>query len=543
MVGTHASHDSIHPNPPDASFDSVALEILWARLIATADEAATALVRTSFSPILRESNDFACVILDAEGNEISENTGGIPSFNVTAARTLAHFLTIRPSEEWRPGDVGITNEPWLASGHLSDFTIVSPVFRHGRLIAWTGSVAHQADIGGALWSADTHEVYEEGLCLPPILLATEGELNDVVFEIIKSNVRLPEQVVGDVMAQMAAGRVAAERVKELLVDSGLEDLTSLSAEIRARSERKMREAISAVPDGVYRASLDLDGAGDEIIRLSVAVTVRGDTLEVDYQGTTAEVRMGLNTVANYTEAYTLYPIKCLLDPNTPRNAGSYLPITVHAPPGTILNPKRPAPVNGRQLVGHCLASVIYRALAPAVPERVIAESGAAPTLRAVISGPSNAEGSFTSVLFANGGMGARPTMDGLSTTCFPSNVVCGAMETIEATAPLRVWKKELIPNSGGAGRFRGGDGQEVEIEILAPGPCTLSLFVEHRENAAQGVFGGKPGSLASVSINGQTEGFSSKGRTTVYPGDRISIWYPGGGGYGHEMEGCGGTQS
>jgi N-methylhydantoinase B len=518
--------------PAGLASDPVALEILWARLIAIADEAATTLVRTSFSPIVRESNDFSCVLFDAEGNAVAENTIGIPSFNMTMGRTLAHLLRTRPLERWEPGDVAMTNDPWLASGHLPDMTVLAPIFRDGRLLGWAGSIAHQADVGGSLWSADTREVYEEGVRVPPKLLFRAGRRNEDLVDLLRANVRMPDQVIGDLMAQVAAGEVASRRLLELVGEAGLTDLGDLSSEVCARAERAMRRSVAEVPDGVYRGALDLDGTGEEPVHLEAAVTVSGDRLLVDYAGTSPQVARALNVVMNYTEAYTCYPLKCALDPTTPRNEGSYRCIEVSAPDGSILNPRSPAPVNARQLVGHCLAAVLYQALAPVLPDRVVAESGSAPGLRVVISGPRDERSRFTSILFLNGGMGARRGLDGLATTSFPSNVVCGAMEIIEATAPVRVWRKELAVDSGGPGTFRGGLGQEVEIELLAPGDCTLSLFVEHAEHPPLGLFGGGPGAPARVVWNGRAGGFPLKGRSRIRPGDRLQVRYPGGGGYG-----------
>jgi N-methylhydantoinase B len=512
--------------------DPIALEVAWSRLIAIADEAATTLARTSFSPVVRESNDFSCVVFDRHGNAIAENTIGIPSFNMTMSRTLQHMLAWRPSERWRPGDVACTNDPWLTSGHLPDMTVIAPVFRGEELLGWAGSIAHQADIGGTLWSADTRSVFEEGIRIPPMLLLERGRPVDLLLEILRANLRMPEEVIGDLMAQVSAGVTAGARLVELVDELELDDLDALSAEICARSEASMRRAIAQIPDGAYRAEHEMDGLPGEPITLRATVTVRGDELTVDYAGTTPEVSRALNVVMNYTEAYTCYPLKCALDPGTPRTEGSYRSITVTAPAGSILNPRHPAPVNARQLVGHCLAATLYKALTPVLADRVVAESGSAPTLRAVISGARDDDRRFTSILFVNGGMGARPSSDGLSGTCFPSNVICGAMEIIEATAPLRVWRKELAEDSGGAGRFRGGLGQHVELELLAPEDCTLSLFVEHVDHPPEGFEGGRAGAASAVAVNGSSDGLALKGQNRFRAGDRLSITYPGGGGYG-----------
>jgi len=519
-----------------STIDPVSLEILWSRLIAVADEAATTLVRTSFSPTVRESNDYACVLFDAAGNAIAENTIGIPSFNMTLSRTLAHFLQLRPREQWRPGDVGITNDPWIATGHLPDVTIVAPIFIGDRLVAWSGSVAHMVDIGGVPWSADGRQVFEEGLRILPMMLLREGKPNEDLLQLVRSNNRLPDQVVGDLMAMVAAGRMGEERLIELMSELGIEDLSEISGEIRGRAERSMLAAIAAVPDGTYRSVLDMDGAPDEPIHLEVAVTVAGDRMSVDYKGTSPQVNSGLNTVMNYTEAYTCYPLKCLLDPSTPRNDGSYKPIRVMAPEGSILNPRFPAAVNARQLVGHVLSGMLGDALSTAIPQRIIGESGSAPTLRCMITGLAENGKSFSSILFLNGGMGARPTADGLATTCFPSTVMAGAMEAVEAVSPLRIWRKELTVDSGGPGRFRGGLGQEVEIEVLGATNAIVSLFVERTKVPARGVPGGHQAAGSRVSINGRTEGFPLKGRSRIETGDRIHVRYSGGGGYGNPRE-------
>ncbi len=512
--------------------DPVALQVVWTRLIAIADEAAATLRRTSFSPIVRESNDFACVIFDAAGNAMAENTIGIPSFNMTLSRTLAHFLKQRPAGEWQEGDVGICNDPWLTSGHLPDTTILAPVFNGGRLVGWTGSIAHMADMGGTLWSADTREVFEEGLRLPPLLLYVAGVLNRDVEAIIRANTRLPDPVMGDIAAQVAAGETAARALRDLLAREGIDDLGPICAEICDRTERAMRQAIAAIPDGTYRGAVDLDGTGEEPVHLEVTVDKRGEELFVDYAGTSPEVGRALNVVMNYTEAYSCYPLKCALDPTTPRNEGSYRMIHVTAPEGSILNPRFPAPVHARQLVGHCLAAALYQALSPVLGERTVAELGSAPTLRVIVSGYREGRQRYTAILFINGGMGARATQDGLSATCFPSNVVCGSMEIVEALSPLRIWRKELACDSGGAGRSRGGLGQDVEVELTGSLPGTLSLLVERVHHPALGVQGGMPGAPSRVVWNDRDSGFPLKGKSLIAAGDRLRVRYPGGGGYG-----------
>lgn len=513
------------------SFDPVTLEIFWSRLISIADEAAAGLLRTAFSTIVRESNDYATVLMDRHGNSVSENTGGIASFSCILPRTTKTFLERFPADTWRPGDCVITNDPWLATGHLPDFTFVSPIFHRGALVGFAGSIAHSPDVGGALWSADCRELFEEGIRIPPIRFLREGRRNEELIEIILSNVRVPRQVLGDFEAQVTANEVCVRRVEEFLDDVGLADLQGLAAAVHTRADAAMRRAITAVPDGTYRATLEADGFDEQITKIVCAVSVAGDRMHIDYAGTSPQIDRGINCVFNYTHAYSVYPIKCALDPFSPRNEGSYQAITVAAPEGSILNPRFPAPVGARQLTGHLLAGAIYQALAGVIPDRIIAESGAAPSMRALFSGLDRNGDRFSQVLFATGGMGASPHRDGLPTTSFPTNVGAGSIEAFESVSPLVVWRKQLRPDSGGAGKFRGGLGQEAEIEVRSPFPLRLSLLSDRRDHPALGVVGGEPGAAALIEF-GDGSRPHPKSCTTIAPGTRLRMIYAGGGGYG-----------
>jgi N-methylhydantoinase B len=512
--------------------DPVALQVIWRRLIAIADEAATTLRRTSFSPIVRESNDFACVLFDAAGRAIAENTIGIPSFNMTLGRTLDHCLSKRPAADWKPGDVAMCNDPWLTSGHLPDITIVAPIFAGRRLLGWAGSIAHMADIGGALWSADTREVFEEGIRFPFSLLMREGVYNDDIVRLLRANVRIPDLVMGDIAAQISAGDAAGRALTALADHEHISDFTEISGAIRARSENVMRRAIAQIPDGSYKSAIDMDGTDEGPIHIEVEVKKTGSDLFIDYAGTSDQAGRAINTVLNYTEAYTCYPLKCLFDPLTPRNDGSYKMIHVSAPEGSVLNPRFPAPVHARQLVGHCLPAVLYRALAPVVGERITADSGSAPTLRLLVNGFRDDHTPYTTIFFINGGMGARASRDGLSATCFPSNVVCGSMEIIEALAPLRIWQKELAADSGGAGAFRGGLGQDVEIELVGRERANISLLADRARHPAEGVLKGLAGAPSRIELNGEADTIPTKGKSRIKQGDRLRIRFHGVGGYG-----------
>lgn len=519
----------------EPGFDPVTLEIWWSRLVTIADESAAALVRTAFSTIVRESNDFATVLMDANGDSLAENTGGIASFSCILPRTTRHFLERFPRQTWQPGDCVITNDPWLATGHLPDITVVMPVFHRGRLVGFAGSVSHMADIGGAVWSADCSELFEEGLLIPPVQLFRAGERNDFVMELLLSNVRLPQQVRGDLEALIGACQVAGRRAVEFLEDAGMADFAGLAQAIHDRADTAMRQAVARVPDGTYRASVDADGYDADVTHIECAVTVKGTELTVDYAGTSPQIARGINSPMNYTHAYTLHSVKCALDPLTHRNEGSYRSLAVLAPEGSILNPLYPAPVGARQQTGLLVSGAVFRALAAVIPEQVIADSGSAPSLRAVFSGTDRARHRFSQVLFATGGMGATPRSDGLPTTCFPANAGAGSIEAFEAVSPLVVWRKELRTDSGGVGRFRGGLGQECVVENLSGAPLRLSLMADRKHHPAPGIMGGGPGAPSDVRLGDGTEPHL-KARTTLPPDARISLSFPGGGGYGPAAE-------
>ncbi|MBI4505032.1 MAG: hydantoinase B/oxoprolinase family protein [Chloroflexi bacterium] len=516
---------------PATVYDAATLEILWNGLTASADEAAATLVRTSFSTIVRESNDFACVLLDAEGDTLAESHLSIPSFVGCLPHTVKHLLRRFPPDIWQPGDVVVTNDPWLATGHRPDITMAMPIFHRGELVGFAGSIAHSPDIGGALWSADCREVFEEGLGIPPLWLYRAGALNRDLIELYRANSRVPDQAIGDLHAQVAAGEVLTRRLIEMLEDRDIRDLRALSVALQARAEAAMRAAIRALPDGTYRSAVQLDGY-DEPLRIACAVTVHDDELCIDYAGTSPQVDRGLNCVLVFTRAYSIYPVKCVLDPETPKNEGAYRPIQVVAPEGCLVNPRFPAPVNARHLVGQVLSSAILEALFQALPERVIADSGSAPAFRTVFSGVGRHGERFQFTLFANGGMGARPTADGLPCTPFPTNSACASIEVMESLTPLTVWAKQVRPDSGGPGTWRGGYGQEIIVQVSGDQPVTLSVLSDRGRHPARGLRGGRPGACVDVQLVSRQANLPRKGRAVLQPGDVVALRYAGGGGYG-----------
>lgn len=510
--------------------DAITLEIWWSRLVAAVDEGAMALLRTAFSTIVRESNDFAIVLMNLRGESIAECSGGIPAFAGIIPRTARAILSKFPLESWCEGDCVLTNNPWIATGHLPDITVVSPVFYQGRIVGFAGCAAHSPDVGGNL-SATCRDLFEEGVCIPPMHLYRAGERNAPFLELFLNNVRLPEQVLGDLEAQCTANKVCCERAADFLRDSGEPDFERISAAVLEKADVAMRKAIAAIPDGRYASVVEADGIPGYPTVICCTVSVEGDAMTVDYTGSSAQVDKGTNCTLNYTQAYSVYPIKCALDPLTRRNEGSYRAIKVRAPERTIVNAQFPAAVAARHLTGHLLSCAIYQALSKVIPGHVIADSGGAPAFRVGFAGATEAGERFGQILFASGGMGACAKQDGLSTTAFPTNSGAGSIEALEAVSPLLVAKKEYRQDSGGPGQYRGGLGQECVVQNVSRRPVVMGMLGDRESHPALGLHGGMPGAVAGVVLpDGSSP--SLKSQTILQPGDRVVIRFAGGGGFG-----------
>jgi N-methylhydantoinase B len=511
--------------------DPVTLEILWSRLVTVTNEQAAALQRTSFTPIVRESGDLSASVFDVRGRMLAQAVTGTPGHINSLATAMHHFLAAFPPETLEPQDVLITNDPWKTSGQLNDISVVTPVFRERRLIGFFGNTCHAMDIGGRGLSADAGEVFEEGLYIPITKLYEAGRPNEELFRILESNVRAPYEVLGDVHAQVAGNQVGIDRLLVYLDEFGLPDLGDLGAEILERSEAKAREAIIALPDGDYEKTIHTDGL-EEPIRIQCRVSVRGDEIVVDYAGSSEQVEKGMNVVLNYTAAYTSYALKCAIWPEVPHNDGSFRPLTTTAPEGSILNPRWPAAVAARHIVGHFLPHAVLGALAQIIPERVIAE-GAGNIWLTTVRGAGRDR--FVTVFFAAGGTGARPNKDGLSCHSFPSGIATAPVEVIETTSPLVIRRKELRPDSGGPGKFRGGLGQSIEVEVGTGEPFIVSSLSDRMRFAAQGYLGGKPGANGAFKTSrGARPNIKLSQRFPA--GTRFTLDLPGGGGFYDPLE-------
>jgi len=510
-------------------FDAVELELLWRRLISLVDEAAAALVRTSFSTLVRESYDFSCIVTDASGQSLVQATESIPSFIGTLPETVKHFLKFFPPETLHPGDVLITNDIWLGTGHLPDITVAKPIFRHGKLVAFSASTAHAPDIGGKIRSPEPREVFEEGLQIPPLKLMRAGEADETLVAILRKNVRTPEQTMGDLWAQVVALDLMEERLHILMEQAGLDDLAALAGEIHARCEAAMRSAIAALPDGTYSSELQTDGLMDKPVTLKLSLTIEGDRIIADYTGTDAQVDRAINCALCYTYAMTMYGVKVCTSPHLPNNEGAWRPISIIAPDGCIVNPVFPASGGSRMLIGHYLPMLVFGCLGQVVPERVMAACGS--PMWGMNQSGVNAQGKpYANMFFYNGGMGANMRGDGISCLSWPSNVSSTAIEITEHIAPLRVHYKRLRIDSGGPGRHRGGLGQEIALESRSETPIAVSFLAERTIFPAFGIEGGKAGAPGVLRINGDK--VDPKKQYVLTRGDTVILATPGGGGHG-----------
>ncbi|MFW6074870.1 MAG: hydantoinase B/oxoprolinase family protein [Chloroflexota bacterium] len=516
-----------------AGIDPITLEVMWNRLIAVVNEQATALMRTSFTTIVRESGDLSAGVFDTQGNMIAQAVTGTPGHINAMATCIHHFLAVYPADTLKPGDVLITNDPQKTSGHLHDFTVITPIFQEPeaetpRLVGFFGNTCHVLDIGGRGLTTDANSVYEEGLFVPITKLYDAGEENHELIKIIAANVRTPEPVLGDIHAQVAGNAVGGRRLLEFMSEFDLESIDELGAEIIERSERAMRDAIAALPDGHYE-NVDFSDGYEEPVRMQVAIEKRGDEMWVDWSGSSPESAYGINVVLNYTHAYTTYALKCALAPDVPNNEGSFRPVHVSAPEGCILNAQHPAPVGSRSIIGHFLPGVIFGALADAIPDQVMAD-GAANIWINQFSGRDEADKVWTYVWFSAGGTGARPNKDGISATAFPSGISGVPAEVIENLSPIVMHRREFLQDSGGAGRFRGGLGQVMEVAVRGNRPYTLSPLFDRTQFAADGYQGGRPGGFGKI-VTSDGEELKSKGMRQFSPETRVILQLPGGGGF------------
>jgi N-methylhydantoinase B/oxoprolinase/acetone carboxylase alpha subunit len=519
-------------------YDPITFQVLWARMVSIADEIATTLVKTAFSPAVGDGRDYACALYDVRGRWIAQSTHCTPGIIGSMPFVMREFLRVYPAEALSPGDTLICNDPWFGSGHTPDIFIATPIFRRdGVLVGFAVNAAHHIDIGGRVYSPESKEVFEEGVIIPVSKLYRAGQPNDELFRLIRRNVRLPEQVLGDLHAQMASNWVGAQRVLSLLDDRNIDRLDELADQIIEHTEASMREAIREVPDGVFTHEVVLERPepSGAPLRIPVRITKSGDEIVVDFEGASPQVERPINCVYNFTYAYTVFAIKAALHPQIPNNEGTMHPIRIVAPEGSILNARYPAPVMLRTSLVYYTVEAVYGALVHVVPSKVMAASGTYPLWMLLLSGKRESGRPFIFIFWGNGGQGAAIDRDGNSALVFPPNTSNTSAEIFETDTPLVVERKEFVVDTGGAGRFRGGVGQEIIVRNISSRPVVASAIGGRYVLGAPGLLEGRPGSLGVIQLEGAAP-LDGHQQVTLAPGQSIYLRYPGGGGFGDPFD-------
>ncbi len=514
-----------------SNIGEIRMQVMWNRLISVVEEQALTLLRTAFSTSVRESGDLSAGVFDPDGLMLAQAVTGTPGHVNTMAEAVLHFINEIPREEMFEGDTYVTNDPWKGTGHLHDITMVSPSFLNGELIAFFACTAHVVDVGGRGFGADAKSVYEEGIQIPIMKFAEKGKVNADLVRLLRVNVREPNQVVGDFYSLAACNDVGRQRLISMMNEIGLRSLDTLGEFIFSRTRTAMKERFAALPKGSWSNELTTDGY-DAPVRLVAKVTIKDEQVEVDFTGTDSMSRWGINCPIIYSKAYACYALKCVVAPDIPNNSASLAFFTVESPVN-ILNAVRPAPVALRHIFGHMVPDLVLGAIAKAIPGQILAEgAGALWNIHISVHPVTAGQGRRAEVLmFNSGGMGARPALDGLSATAFPSGVHTMPIEATEHTGPIVIWRKELRPNSAGDGEFRGGLGQIIEIAPMDGHEFDFSAMFDRINHPPKGRNGGTDGVAGSAKLDDGTP-MRPKGWQHVPAGRRLILELPGGGGYG-----------
>ena len=508
-------------------------------MISIVDESDSSVARTAFSSLLRDAHDYTCMFTDQKGRELAQGSFATPGQSGAMALGIKNLVTKLSLETYKPGDSFITNDPWALAGHLNDVCVMSPIFYKNKVVAFTACVFHHSDIGGRV-SSDNHDVFEEGLFIPLVKLYDGGALNPSVMEMIRWNVRTPDEVIGDIRSQIAANHVCSEKIGQMLRENDLENLDDLADQVISRTEKSMREEIEKIPDGIYRAEGIIEQMkGQQDVVIKAAVEVKGSDITVDLDGSSPQVNWGGNVVYNFTYAYVFMAIKSMFGPDIPNNDGCAKPVKLKAPEGTVVHCKFPAAVAARLVIGHYITEIIYRALSEVAPNKVIAASGGTPAQMNVFYGRRNDRRPWHSVIIRGGGMGASAINDGNYVYIFPANGANTPIEIFESDTPLIVEKRELITDSAGPGIMKGGLGQREVFKIpddkYAPiPPVNLGIQAGRFIHPPEGLFGGNPGGRAQFLVNGVSG--NPYGLTQLKPGDAVTIDAAGGGGHGNPLD-------
>jgi len=522
----------------------VSNQVMWNRLISVVEEQAQALVRTAFSTSVREAGDLSAGVYDLNGLMLAQAVTGTPGHVNAMADAVAHFIRRIGADDMHEGDVYITNDPWEGTGHLHDITVVTPSFFNGAQVGFFACTAHIVDIGGRGFGADAASVYEEGLYIPIMRFADKGEVNESLIKIVRGNVREPEQVVGDIYALATCNEIGQRRLSDMMREYGITGLDGIGRFIMENSKRATLERIAALSNGSAEAEMTVDGF-DTPIKLKVKLTIENNRIVSDFEGTSAVDKKGINCPLVYTKAYACYALKCAIAPDIPNNAASLEPFEVHAPENSVLNAPHPAPVALRHVMGHLVPDTVYGALDQLLPDVVPAEgAGSLCNFQVSLRPRTDAEPDDVDaanavraevLTFNSGGAGARPEYDGLSATAFPSGVMTMPAEATEHSGPIIVWRKELRPGSGGAGRQRGGLGQYMDVGAMPGHEFDISAMFDRVHYPARGRRGGHNGAPTTIEQDDGTK-MRGKGKQFVPHGRKVMMAFPGGAGYGNPAE-------
>ena len=520
--------------------ETVSNQVMWNRLISVVEEQAQALIRTAFSTSVREAGDLSAGVYDTKGQMLAQAVTGTPGHVNAMAESVGHFIRRIGYDNMREGDVYVTNDPWEGTGHLHDITVVTPSFYGASLIGFLACTAHVVDIGGRGFGADANSIYEEGLYIPIMKFARKGEVDQTLIHLIRGNVREPDQVIGDFHALATCNEVGHRRLTDMMSEFGLADLNGIAEFILEHSRRATLERIAALPRARATGAMSIDGYSAPV-DLKVTLEIKEDRIICDFTGTSGLDRKGINVPMVYTRAYACFALKCAIAPEIPNNTASLAPFEVTAPENTIVNAIHPAPVALRHIIGHMIPDTVYDALDKILPGTVPAEGAGTLcnfqlSLRPRTDIEAPAEAVRAEVLtFNSGGSGARPRSDGLNATAFPSGVMTMPIEATEHTGPVIIWRKELRPDSGGVGKYRGGLGQYMEVGATAGHEFDFSAMFDRVDHPARGRQGGKEGASTTVCLDDGTA-MKGKGKQFVPAGKRVMLAFPGGAGYGNPAE-------
>ncbi len=517
--------------------DVVDLQIMWNWLIAVVEEQAQVLMRTAFSPIVRECGDLSAGVFDCQGRMLAQAVTGTPGHINSMAEAVKHFIRYFPLETMKPGDAYICNDPWMGTGHLNDFVVTTPAFHRGRLVGLFSCTSHLMDIGGNGGGPDGTDVHMEGLYIPMLRLLEEGRVNETLMAMIRSNTRLPVDTEGDTYSLAGCNDVGVRRLSEMMDEFGLGRLDELADYIVESSRAAVLAEVQRLPRGTWRYAMTVDGY-DEPLQIQSELTVSDSGIHIDYTGSSGTQKRGINVPLAYTTAYTVYGMGCVVAAQIPNNAGSLAPLTVSAPLGCMLNVQKPAPVSARHVLGMMLPDMVFGCLRQAVPDRVPAEGTNCLwniTVRGLWRTGDNAGQAYSTSISTSGGTGGRPRLDGLSCTGFPSGVQGTPVEIAETQAPLLFWRKEFRAGSGGTGRTRGGLGQVIEVESAEGAPFDLVAAFDRVQFPPRGQLGGADGAPGRVALASGAV-LRSKGRQDIPAGERLVLHTPGGAGLGPAAE-------